>query len=190
MNTRCPRCGAAMPSVNRNCPRCGWLPPTPPIDAIVLDEYSPAAREQGLDTLYIGLGLLCLGSLVFVGGLAGLLLPVTNDGFNTVSFDFFIVGMAAVAGLSIALFIAASIVFAASRGPASARAGGVAGAVVGSVLSGIVSVLVIVIVVIVVICVTILALVVSLMNACGCKVNTARLHSPPPVASGFVDGLD
>lgn len=189
MNGCCPRCGAAMAAGKANCPRCGWFPGAP-LDAIVLDQESPAAREQGLDTLYIGLGLFLLGTLVFVGGLAGLVFPVAGDGFRRISLDTFIVGMAVVTGLTIALFIAAAVLFSVSRGPASARAGGVAGAVIGSVLTGVASALVIVVVVVVVICATILAMIVSLMNACGCKVNAQQPGNPPPGASAFVDQLD
>ncbi|MEQ8785376.1 MAG: hypothetical protein RIC55_03720 [Pirellulaceae bacterium] len=190
MNTRCPSCNAAIAPGETRCQRCGCFQAAQPIDAILVDQHGSAASEQGLDTLYVGLGLFALGALVFAGGMIGFVMPVMNDGFSTIDFDTFIVGMAVVTGLTTVLFITAAVVFAVSRGPAAARAGGVAGAVVGSVLSGVASVLVVVVVVIVVICATILAMIVSLMNACGCKVNSQQADVPPPSASGYVARLD
>jgi hypothetical protein len=183
MKSRCPSCGAELSPARAYCLRCGWRQELP-LDAIVIDVDSPAGREQGLDTLYIGIGLFVLGVLVFAGGLVALL-PQLEGNVLEIDFQSFLIVLAIVTGLTLALFIASAVVFAARKGSGAARAGGITVSVIGSVV---VSTVVAVIVVAVVIVASIAAMFAALADACNCQPNPGPPNpGPPPAASTFID---
>jgi hypothetical protein len=189
MNSRCPNCGAALAAGKAYCPSCGWRMDLP-VDAIVLDPDSPAALEQGRDTLWLGVGLLALGVLVFAGGMLALLQQFEGDVLEF-DFDSFITVLAIITGLTLALFIASAVVFAVRRGGSdAARVGGVTVSVVGSiVVSTVATVLTTVIVVVIVIIAAITAAFAALANACNCQPNaSATQTNTPPAAITFDDG--